>query len=773
MKLVYPDSCIAVALFTSGLIPLCAEESSTPAGHSVHGEAFNEGPRQAAYLMEGMPAIRFPITTADPEAQKFFNQGIGQLHGFWYFEAERSFRQVAALDPNCAMAFWGMAMANVNNEKRAKEFIAKAAALKGSASARELLWIEALAKFHESTDNNRHREMVRSLENIVEAHPDDTESKAFLVWKIWDNGGKGFKISSHFATDALTRDVLAANPLHPVHHYRIHLWNDEKDQRALNSAALCGQSSPGIGHMWHMPGHTFSKLLRYHEACWQQEASARVDHAHMIRDRVLPDQIHNYAHNNEWLTRNLSYVGRVHDAIELAKNLVELPRHPKYNTFTRYSVDAKKPDYNARDGSATYGRARLLDLLVRFELWDQLIELGGTMYLEPTDLPEAQARRARALGAAWFEKGDLARLDEQIRDLQAALQRQKELRQLAVDEAEAKARNEKQPDDKINKAMSDTMQAERGKVKGVEAALAELKMDKEIAGGKLDLAKEFTDDLGDVPKERLAAIHWRLGNRAKADTMAQEAVDAGPGQVHPLATQVDLYWRSERRDEAKAAFEKLRLISSGIDLDLPVFKRLEPVAQALQLPTDWRAAPPVASDLGERPALASLGQFRWQPSPAPAFALRDFEGGEHSLADYRGRPIIVLFYLGAGCPHCVAQLNVFVPAVQQFTEAGITLAGVSTETVEGLKNTFAQTTGAAPLPFLLLADPSLSTFKKYRVYDDFEQTPLHGLFLIDGDGFVRWQDISYEPFTDVAFLLKESPRLLALPSPLSKTATVR
>src|SRR6185503_6431932 len=99
-------------------------EPEVPAGHSLHGEAFDEGPRQAAYLMEGTGQIRFPVTTTSPEAQKFFEQGVGQLHGFWYFEAERSFRQAAALDKDCPMSYWGMAMANFDNEKRSKDFIA-------------------------------------------------------------------------------------------------------------------------------------------------------------------------------------------------------------------------------------------------------------------------------------------------------------------------------------------------------------------------------------------------------------------------------------------------------------------------------------------------------------------------------------------------------------------------------------------------------------------------------------------------------------------------
>ena len=67
--------------------------------------------------------------------------------------------------------------------------------------------------------------------------------------------------------------------------------------------------------MWHMPGHIFSKLKRYNDAAWQQEASARIDHAFMMRDRVMPDEIHNFAHNNEWLARNWINMGRAHEAL--------------------------------------------------------------------------------------------------------------------------------------------------------------------------------------------------------------------------------------------------------------------------------------------------------------------------------------------------------------------------------------------------------------------------------------------------------------------------
>ena len=96
------------------------------AGHSVHGEAFNDGPRHAAYLMPGMGKIHFPVTTKKPEVQAFIDQGVAQIHSFYYLEAERSFRQAARIEPDCAMAYWGMAMANINNPKRAQGFLKEA-----------------------------------------------------------------------------------------------------------------------------------------------------------------------------------------------------------------------------------------------------------------------------------------------------------------------------------------------------------------------------------------------------------------------------------------------------------------------------------------------------------------------------------------------------------------------------------------------------------------------------------------------------------------------
>jgi peroxiredoxin len=710
-------------------------DADTLAGHSLHGDAFNEGPRQKAHLMEGAGHSTFPVTTASPMAQKFFHQGVGQIHGFWYFEAERSFRQVLALDTNCAMAYWGMAMANINNTKRAKDFIQRAAAAKAKASPREQAYIEGLAAYHaegKRDEKERRRELAASYEKISKDYPDDLEAKAFLAFQVWDNASR-IPIPDTKVADSLMKQILTAEPMHSVHHYRIHLWDGKKASEALNSAAACGQSSPAIAHMWHMPGHTFSKLFRYSDAAWQQEASARVDHSHMMHDRVLPDQIHNYAHNNEWLIRDLSFIGRVHDAEDLARNMIILPRHPKYNTLAR------------RGTSASYGRARLFDILQRWELWDELIALSQTFYLEPTDLPDEQIKRWRALGTAFFNKGDLDGGKAQIEALEAFLANKNPLP--VGTESGARGRGG----------------SSTNRTAAAEAALTDLRALQALRTGNLETARQQISKIKDASKERLALLQWDAGDRDKAEQLAREAVNGATNQVQILATYVDILFRKQKYEEAFRSFFKLRDLCGQADLDVPALKRLQPVARLLKLPTDWRPAPPRPTDVGKRPDLNKLGPFRWHPMPAPEWTLADGNGRAVSSRNYRGKPMIMIFYLGAGCPHCIEQLNAFAPMTGDFTQAGISMVAVGTDSAPALQKTGAQAKGGGGFPFPLLADNNLKTFKAFRAYDDFENMPLHGIFLIDGDGLVRWQDISYQPFVDAKFLLEESRRLLGQP----------
>src|SRR5437764_12049296 len=96
-----------------------------------------------ARLFEGAGKVHMPITTRSPEAQAFFDQGLALLHSFWGYEADRSFERAAQLDPECAMAQWGIAMAAVN-EARRDSAIKRAKELAPKATDRERLYIAAV-----------------------------------------------------------------------------------------------------------------------------------------------------------------------------------------------------------------------------------------------------------------------------------------------------------------------------------------------------------------------------------------------------------------------------------------------------------------------------------------------------------------------------------------------------------------------------------------------------------------------------------------------------
>ena len=729
------------------------------AGHSYHGEAFNEGPRQQAYLMKGMPNIEFPITSESEEAKKFFIQGVGQLHGFWYLEAERSFRQALTLDPKCAMAYWGMGMANRNNTKRSKVFMDEAKKLYENVTDREKRFIDMLHAYVHADPNKkkeRAEAYVKALEALLFEYPDDIEARAILALHLWGSRSSGIPIPSHLAVDALLQQVFAKNPMHPCHHYRIHLWDYEKPETAVSSAARCGQTSPGIAHMWHMPGHIFSRLRRYEDAVFQQEASARVDHAHMMRDQVLPDQIHNFAHNNEWLCRNLMNIGRVQDAINLSKNSISLPRHPKYNTMSRR-------------GSSYYGRQRLFTTLLMYERWEDLIELCNSQYLDATSDESEQIKRLRHLGIAYVQVGNNEATTPILEDLQTRLETQKSEQSKAEQEAETKEKEkqakEKKDDKKaLDKAKSDARRKYDSKIRSIEQAISAINGYKLLNEDKLKQAHEQLKKAGAIDKILMARLQWKTGDVEGAIKTADGHVDSHKNEVQPLALYVQLLWDMEKKDDAKKRMSDLQAISSSVDMQSPVFERVTALAEELGCEADWRTEPVLQDDIGDRPELDTLGPFRWSPPSAENWILRDHRNKKGNFAKIsNGKPTVVIFYLGHGCLLCTEQLQKFAPMVEKFEATGVNVVAVSTDSLDDLKasvQAYADEGKSMPIP--LYSDESLDVFKTYRAYDGFEDQPLHGTFLVDTDGLIRWQDISYEPFMDVEFVLSESKRLLGL-----------
>ena len=766
------------------LIVASASADEQP-GHSQHGESFNEGPRQAAVLMGGTGKVKFPVSTKNAEAQKFFEQGVGQLHGFWYFESERSFRTVASLDPECAMAYWGMAMSNVNNEKRAKEFLKKAVELKPKAGKKDQIWITSLENYYrEDKRDKKQRELdfIHDLEALVQLDAGDIEAKAFLVWKIWAARDVA-PISSTQAVDALLDQIFAAEPMHPAHHYRIHLWDGEKPVLALGSAAKNGQTSPAIAHMWHMPGHTYSKLRRFDDAAWQQEAATRVDHAHMIADLVLPDQIHNYAHNEEWLTRTYNELGRAGDAIGLAKSLIEIPRHPKYNTLDKAST------------SASYGRTRLIETLLKWELWDQIISLSNGPYLGTTDQTGHETTRLRAMGIADFNLGKTKEIDAAIASLEALEKKEKDKPKPA-----AKPNAAKKPENTTAQADKEKPKTEIRKAEPVPAkttevaaarpaappdktkpakpkqapantpanALSELRALKAILQKDAPAARKQLEAATDVPKERLARYYLRLDDKTKAEELTKNFNQDLAG----LAAKAEILMCCGKDADAKTAFEATRKIAFAMDRDLPIASRLAALALRFNVAGDWRAPAPKRTDNGVRPALDSLGPVHWQPPVARAWSALDATGKTVSDQDYRGKNVLLCLYLGHECGHCMQQLNAIAGVADQLKAANISIAAVSLEKPSDLSKANELSKNKAGFPFPLLSDEKLNVFKTYRAYDDFEKMPLHALALIDASNHIRWIDISFDPFTEAKFLVEECQRLLKLPAAPAAVAAI-
>jgi peroxiredoxin len=355
-------------------------------------------------------------------------------------------------------------------------------------------------------------------------------------------------------------------------------------------------------------------------------------------------------------------------------------------------------------------------------------------------------------------------VSEQIESIEAAIRLLRDERRSHVDAAETKAKADKKGRGEIDSAIADAVKRTTEPMENLENFIEELRVGLEVHAGETNELPKRLEALKTVSKERLAAMWFQIGNTNQALKLAKEAVDAGAHQVHPLAVYTELQWKAGQTNEALKTFTTLRGLSARMDTHLPILRRLAPViaaSKALDAGSDWRPAATYPGDSGTRPALDSLGSFRWNPQPAPPLAVTGSDGKPITLAEFRGRPVLLVFYLGGGCLHCVEQLRLLAPRTEEFKKAGIDILAISTETVEGLAKTREKAGKDGRISFPLAADPTLAAFKQWHAHDDFEGTALHGVFLVDGDGRVRWQDIGFEPFTDFHFLLPEARRLLS------------
>ena len=333
---------------------LIRSTTSTIAGLALAtGLAFAQSPPEAA----GPPAplslrdrggVHRPITTRSAQAQSFFDQGVLQTFGFDHMEAIRAFQRAAELDPECAMAWWGIAFAagpNINlpfmDEARSKlawEAVEKARAHVERCTPVEQALVSAIEKRYAWPAPEDRRPLDEAFANAMrEVHhqfPDDPDVATWFAeslmdlrpWDLWSPSGEPRPETPEIV--AVLEKVLAAHPNHPmaIHAYIHAVEASPNPGRALAAADRLRRRTPGSGHLLHMPSHIDIRVGHYPEAIAANTLGIEADQMRVRRAGPGGFYAMYRAHNYHFLVYAAMFDGQRELAVTHAKRLVtELP----------------------------------------------------------------------------------------------------------------------------------------------------------------------------------------------------------------------------------------------------------------------------------------------------------------------------------------------------------------------------------------------------------------------------------------------------------------
>lgn len=253
-------------------------------------------------LVSGLGDLHHSVSTHNAQAQEFFDQGLRLIYAFNHDEAARSFQHAAELDPNLAMAYWGVAEAvgpNYNDPadadryKRAHDAIQKAVALSSGASASERAYIQALAKRFPADPNSDLKQAAENyrdaMRQVAAQFPDDLDAATLFAesgmnlhpWSLWHQDG-----TPEAGTEEIVSTLESVMKRDPNHlgaiHYYIHAVEASNNpDRALAGANKLASLAPGAGHIVHMPAHIYIRTGDYGSAIKTNEEAAEVDRAYI------------------------------------------------------------------------------------------------------------------------------------------------------------------------------------------------------------------------------------------------------------------------------------------------------------------------------------------------------------------------------------------------------------------------------------------------------------------------------------------------------------
>ncbi|MGI9073596.1 MAG: tetratricopeptide repeat protein [Bryobacteraceae bacterium] len=287
-------------------------------------------------LYPGLGTWRHSIATRHPEAQKFFDQGLVLMYGFNRYEALRSFRKAAELDPNAAMPYWGMAMAlgpyiNMDIDptvqiKDACTAVDKGLSLK-AISEIERAWLNAAkARCPDFSDPGRY---IRAMHEVAKKYPDDPDTQTLYAealmlpvrWHWYTLDGKPAEGVAE--AERVLESVLRRFPYHPgANHLYIHaVESSPTPERAIPSAQRLMGIVPASGHLVHMPGHIWLVLGDFNNAVAVNERAAQVDRQYFAQTGVMGSYYPYYLHNLQFILYARSMQGRVADTKKAAQQI--------------------------------------------------------------------------------------------------------------------------------------------------------------------------------------------------------------------------------------------------------------------------------------------------------------------------------------------------------------------------------------------------------------------------------------------------------------------
>ncbi len=294
-------------------------------------------------LFDNLGTHQHKITTKVRLAQRYFDQGLRLVYAFNHDEAVRAFKEAVRLDPNCAMAYWGIGLAlgpnynlplDAERNQAAYAATQKAVKLASKASAAERAYIAALKKRYSLAPDADRKALDQAyadaMREVAHAYPDDTDAATLFAeslmdlrpWALWTLDGQPQPGTLEIV--ATLEAVMKKDPLHPgANHYYIHaIEASPQPDRGLVAAARLHDLVPGAGHLVHMPSHIYMRTGRYAEAADANTQAIKVDEAYIAA--VKPAGVYPmmyYPHNIHFLWAAASMEGRSADAIRAARDV--------------------------------------------------------------------------------------------------------------------------------------------------------------------------------------------------------------------------------------------------------------------------------------------------------------------------------------------------------------------------------------------------------------------------------------------------------------------